>query len=173
MGEFKPKLRALVIDDLKDMRIAVKEVLYDTNLADFDFTEVGNGSEAMDIFDPEKFDIIFVDWNMPKLNGLEFARHVRSLRSARHVAIVMITAEKTESKQIQAYEDARITCFITKPFTLEYIYDKLSPVIEGIIRCQEEAKTNLDLSKSIPQSINLPTKAPITGFFSRLLLGKE
>ncbi len=169
MEEVKPKLRALVIDDSRVMRNLVKDSLCKTGLADFDFTEVGDGSEAMSVFDPEKFDILFVDWNMPQLNGLDFARHVRSMRSAKHIPIVMITSESAESKQAKAYSDARITCYITKPFTVEEVRNKLSEVITNITKSQEEVVAKTESSKLVlpPPDSTIRKSAP--GFFSRLL----
>ncbi len=161
------KLQALLIDDSASMRTVIKESLYETELAEFSFTEVDDAAEAMSIFDPEKFDIIFLDWNMPRLNGLEFARHVRSMRSAKHIPIVMITAENTESKQTKAYTDARITCFITKPFTVKDIYGKLSSIIDTISKHLEEVKINLNLNKKSDSTYL--TKKVGNSFFSRLL----
>lgn len=161
MTEEKLKLRALVIDDSRIMRNMVKDNLRKTELAEFEFTEAGNGSEAIDVFDPDKIDIVFVDWNMPKMNGIEFARHVRSLGYANHVPVVMITSESAEGRQESAYESARITCYITKPFTLEQVKEKVAPVIEKLSQRQHTAP---------PQA---PASAPALkasgGFFSKLM----
>jgi two-component system chemotaxis response regulator CheY len=161
--EVKPKLRALVIDDSRVMRNVVMDTLRKTELADFIFTEATDGSEAMSIFEPEKFDIIFADWNMPQLNGLEFARHIRSMRSAKHIDIVMVTSESAQSKQTKAYDEARITCYITKPFTVDEVRNKISPIVNKIINRQEEIAPQI-APLPLPPANNKPT-----GFFSRLL----
>lgn len=79
MEEEKEIIKALVVDDSRIMRGMVKENLKKTELAEFEFTEAGDGAAAIDIFDPDKVDIIFVDWNMPKMNGIEFARQLGNL----------------------------------------------------------------------------------------------
>lgn len=71
---------------------------------------------------------------MPKMNGIEFARHVRSLGYANHVPVVMITSESAEGRSDEAFDAARITCYITKPFTLDQVKEKVAPVIEKVIQ---------------------------------------
>lgn len=92
------------------MRNIVMEALRNSGLAEFEFTEASSGSEAMDLFDADLIDMIFVDWNMPGMNGIEFARFVRSSKWANHVPIVMVTSETGDAKQQDAYDKARISC---------------------------------------------------------------
>lgn len=161
MADEKLKLRTLVIDDSRIMRNMVKDHLQKTELADFEFTEAGDGSEAIDIFDPDNIDIVFVDWNMPKMNGIEFARHVRSLGYANHVPVIMITSESAEGRQESAYEAARITCYITKPFTLEQVKEKIAPVIEKLAQRQQVATAKAPVPVTPPKASG--------GFFSKLM----
>jgi two-component system chemotaxis response regulator CheY len=153
------KLRALVVDDSRIMRNMVMNTLRQTQLADFVFTEAADGGDAMSKFDPKLIDIVFLDWNMPNLNGIEFARHARSLRWARHIPVVMITSESATGRQEKAYEEARITCYITKPFTPDTMRYKLVPVIAALVKTLDEA-TNQPESKSSG------------GFFSKLVRGE-
>lgn len=163
MESEKITIRALVIDDSKIMRGMVKENLKRTGLAEFEFTEAGDGSEAIDLFDPDRIDIVFADWNMPKMNGIEFARHVRSLGYANHVPVVMITSESADGRQEEAFDSARITCYITKPFTTEQIKEKVAPVIDKIVQHQQAAKA----PSTAPPKPAVPK--PSGGFFSKLL----
>ncbi len=163
MEEQKLRLRALVIDDSRVMRSMVMQTLRQTELAEFEFREASSGNEAMDKFDPEKTDIIFADWNMPGMNGIEFARQVRSMQWASHIPVIMITSETGADKQENAYNQARITCYITKPFTADEMIEKLAPVFDGIVKKREQSKVS-----SVPASV--PPKAS-GGFFTKLLGG--
>ena len=158
----KVKIRALVIDDSRILRGMVKEQLKKTELADFEFTEAGDGAEAIDIFDPDKVDIVFVDWNMPKMNGIEFARHVRSLGYANHVSVIMITSESAEGRSDAAFDAARITCYITKPFTAAQIKEKVAPVIEKVIQHRQAMTPAAPVAKPM-------AARPTGGFFSKLI----
>ncbi len=158
----KISLRTLVIDDSRIMRTMVMKSLQETYLADFEFTEAGSGAEAMELFDPETIDIIFADWNMPGMSGVEFAHQVRSMSWANHVPIIMVTSESGEGKKQDAFDKARITCYVTKPFTVMEMREKIAPIIAKL--------------KEKRQAASPPAKAPAPakpqgggGFFSKLL----
>ena len=150
-------LRAMVVDDSRVMRNMVMQTLQQAGLANFEFTEAGSGSEALGSFDADKIDIIFVDWNMPGMNGIEFAREIRAMSWASHIPIVMITSETGAEKQQNAYDKARITCYVTKPFTVEEIRGKVSVVIEELLKKREKTAAPAAPAKQSG------------GFFSKLL----
>jgi len=143
------------------MRNIVMESLRKTGLAEFEFTEAISGSEAMEVFDADLIDMIFVDWNMPGMNGIEFARFVRSSHWANHIPIVMVTSETGDAKQKDAYDKARISCYITKPFTVDEIKEKIFLIIADVQK-----------KKSQTTSAPIPAATPVaksSGFFSKLL----
>jgi two-component system chemotaxis response regulator CheY len=72
-------IRALVIDDSKVMRSMVMQSLQKTRLADFEFIEAQDGADALEKFDPDEIDIVFADWNMPNMSGIDFVREVRAM----------------------------------------------------------------------------------------------
>jgi two-component system chemotaxis response regulator CheY len=156
-------LRALVVDDSRVMRNMVMQTLNQSEIANFEYTEAGSGQEAMGQFDADKTDIIFVDWNMPGMNGIEFAREVRAMQWANHIPIVMITSETGSEKMQNAYDKARITCYVTKPFTVDEIREKVGPVIAELQKKRE---------KSAAPPVKPAAPAPAKqggGFFSKLL----
>jgi len=157
-------LSAMVIDDSRVMRNMVMQTLQQAEIAEFEFTEAGSGSEAIGKFDADSIDIIFVDWNMPGMNGIEFAREVRSMSWASHIPIVMITSETGSEKQQNAYDKARITCYVTKPFTVDEIREKVSPVIEDIQKKREKSAAPVAAKPAAP-----PPAKQGGGFFSKLL----
>lgn len=157
-------LRAMVIDDSRVMRNMVKLTLTQAEIAEFEFTEAGSGSEAVGLFDADKVDIIFVDWNMPGMNGIEFAREIRSMSWASHIPIVMITSETGSEKMQNAYDKARITCYVTKPFTADEIREKVAPVIDELVKKREKSHAPAAPPKAAPA----PAKSG-GGFFSKLL----
>jgi len=135
------------------------ESLRKCELGEFEFTEASSGSEAMDLFDADKIDMIFVDWNMPGMNGIEFARFVRSSHWANHVPIVMVTSETGDAKQQDAFDKARISCYVTKPFTADELKDKIFNVVQDVLKRKSGG------AKAAPASA--PAKQ--SGFFSKLL----
>ena len=126
------KLRALVIDDSRVMRNMVMESLRRTQLAEFEFTEAEDGSDALTKFNPKSTDIVFVDWNMPKMSGIDFVRKVRTTHKNCDVPIVMVTSEKSVGKVEEALDMAGANAYIAKPFTVEYMQKKISPLVNEL-----------------------------------------
>ena len=126
------KVRALVIDDSKVMRNMVKESLRKTQLAEFEFDEAEDGNEGLKKFNPKSTDIIFVDWNMPNMSGIDFVRKIRSSYKQCNVPIVMVTSEKSMGKIEEALDKAGANAYITKPFTVDYMQRKLTPLFDEI-----------------------------------------
>ena len=123
------EVNALVVDDSAIMRKMVMRSLRESSLADFTFAEASDGVEGLKQFQPGQTNILFVDWNMPNMSGIEFVREIRSSQQ-HHVPIVMITTESTMEKVEEALDQAGVDCFIVKPFTTEVLEKKLSPLFE-------------------------------------------
>ena len=126
------KLRALVVDDSRVMRSMIMESLRRANLADFEFTEAVDGADGIAKFDPKTTEIVFADWNMPKMSGIEFVRSVRQAGDNAHIPIVMITSESVTGKVQRAIDEAGANAYITKPFTVAQLQEKLRVLI-GVI----------------------------------------
>ncbi len=121
-------IHAMVVDDSGIMRKMVMRSLNDTKLATFVYTEATDGADALAKFDPEKIQMLFVDWNMPKMNGIDFVRKIRT-EKASNVPIVMITTEGTMGKVEEAMGQCGVNGYVVKPFTVEMLQKKLEPII--------------------------------------------
>jgi two-component system chemotaxis response regulator CheY len=132
-------IHALVVDDSGIMRKMVMRALREAELAQFMFTEASDGLDALGKFDPATMDMIFVDWNMPNRNGIDFVREVQALEQ-RHVPIVMITTEGTCGKIDEAMGAVRVDKYIAKPFTVEELRKKLEPIFDQIASSRQESK---------------------------------
>ncbi len=137
------KVRALVVDDSKIMRSQVKRALDQSLVADFEFTEAMDGEDALEKFNDE-IDMLFVDWNMPKMTGVEFAREVRD-RGYDDIPIIMVTAEKSMGKVDKALNEGGADEYITKPFTADKMTKTISKFFDDrgelITQQQEEKKS--------------------------------
>ena len=124
-------LNALVIDDSGIMRKMVMRGLNEAELATFHFTEAEDGVDGLAKFNPRATDIVFVDWNMPNMDGIDLVQRLRAQFPKRYLPIVMITTEKLVGKVEEALENG-VDCFISKPFTAEGIQKRLAPVIDKL-----------------------------------------
>jgi len=122
-------VNALVIDDSGIMRKLVMKSLGETRLAVFTFQEAKDGLEALALFKAGKFDMLFCDWNMPNMNGLDLIKRIRyELKSK--VPVVMITTEGTMDKPEEALNTGQVDSYIVKPFTAEAVGHKIAPLLQ-------------------------------------------
>jgi two-component system chemotaxis response regulator CheY len=124
-------INAMVVDDSGIMRKMVMRALSETGLAVFEFTEAKDGMDALEKFDPKSTEMLFVDWNMPNMSGIDFIKKVRETEK-HHVPVVMVTTESTMGKVEEAMDEADVDCFVVKPFTPEVLRQKLEPLFEKI-----------------------------------------
>jgi len=136
------KIKALVVDDSKIMRSQVKRALDQIMIAEFEYEEAMDGEDALEKFNDE-IDMLFVDWNMPKMTGVEFARAVRD-QGYDEIPIIMVTAEKSMGKVDKALNEGGADEYITKPFTADKMSKAISKFFDDrgnlITQDQEEEK---------------------------------
>jgi CheY-like chemotaxis protein/HPt (histidine-containing phosphotransfer) domain-containing protein len=73
-----------------------------------------NGIEAVDFFREEHPDIIFMDVQMPEMNGFDATKAIRNLQGLQHVPIIALTAGTTSEEKEKCFE-AGMDDFISKP----------------------------------------------------------
>jgi two-component system chemotaxis response regulator CheY len=104
----------LIVDDEPFIRRLVATMLRD--VAGFALVEAPDGAQAMDLARSEAPSIVFLDVNMPVLDGYETCRRLRDLPETAEATIVMLTAAIGEEAERQA-EEAGADLFLTKPFS--------------------------------------------------------
>jgi two-component system chemotaxis response regulator CheY len=124
-------IHAMVVDDSGIMRKMVMRSLRQADMARFVFTEASDGLDALEKFNPEEINMIFVDWNMPNMNGIDFVKKVRSMEKY-HIPVVMITTEGTLGKMDEAMNEVNVDKYITKPFTPEELAKRLGPLFDEL-----------------------------------------
>lgn len=115
-------MQALIVDDSRAMRAIIAKILRELG---FGSLQASNGCEALDLLKQgAAVDVVFVDWNMPEMNGLEFIRRVRSDRSYDGLPLILVTTETELQNVIQAL-DCGANEYVMKPFTPNVIVEKL------------------------------------------------
>jgi two-component system chemotaxis response regulator CheY len=104
--------RIVVVEDFNTSRQVIKKTLESLGyLVD----EATDGRDALRYFDGRKIDMVISDYNMPHMNGAELVTYIRSLNEYKYIPVFMLSTETSIEKQSRA-KDARITCWIQKPF---------------------------------------------------------
>jgi len=104
---------AIVVDDSLSARRALAQLLTD---AGYEVQTACDGLEAVDLLGSVRPDIMFVDMEMPRMNGIELTAHIRSRGGFDELPVVMITSRSTEKHRRQA-ADAGVNLYLTKPFS--------------------------------------------------------
>lgn len=125
------KINALLIDDSRTTRKMIMAALEQTGLADFTFTEAEDGVDALSKFRAGETQIMFVDMNMPRLDGIGFIRKLHSLHQDCPPA-VMITAETSQERLKEAVTEAGVDAFLMKPVDRDRLRAGLKTIIDAI-----------------------------------------
>jgi PAS domain S-box-containing protein len=126
------KLRVLVVDD----NPAAREILQEPLSAVTGHVDaVASGKEAIAAVQQhdatEPYDIVFMDWRMPGMDGLQTSRYIKSDETLhRQPAIVLVTAFGREEVREEA-ERLQLDGFLVKPVTRSMIVDTLVNVFAG------------------------------------------
>jgi CheY-like chemotaxis protein len=104
----------LVVDDDPFIRKLIATTLED--VAEFELHEAADGAEALRVAERENPSLVFLDVDMPVLDGIEACRRLRSLEQTKHATIVMLTAAHGDRVE-RSSEEAGADLFLTKPFS--------------------------------------------------------
>ena len=104
----------LVVDDDPFIRKLIATTLED--VSGFELHEAADGGEALEVAQRERPTLVFLDVDMPVLDGIETCVRLRSDAATSHATIVMLTAAHGDSVERRA-EEAGADLFLTKPFS--------------------------------------------------------
>lgn len=97
------------------------------------FSEEGNhviiakdGEEAIHFSDSITFDVILLDWRMPKFSGIEVCRYIR--KSGNNVPVILLTALSQIKNKVEAL-NLGADDYVTKPFSFEELNARISAVV--------------------------------------------
>ena len=113
----------LIADDDEDDRMFTKEA-FDENFEQNEIRFVNDGVELLDYLRRKneyanpavspRPSIILLDLNMPKMDGREALKEIKSDPNLRTIPVVVLTTSKAEQDIVKTY-DLGVNCFITKP----------------------------------------------------------
>lgn len=108
----KVKQSALVVDDSLSARRALASFVEDCG---FDVNTAIDGVDALQLVEQKVPDILLIDMEMPRMNGIELTTQLRSENATRETPIIMITSRSTARHKKQA-EEAGVNVYLIKPF---------------------------------------------------------
>lgn len=148
----RPSVSVLLVDDnLANLQLA-SELLRGLNTQ---VTQANNGKQAIDICNENEFDVIFMDIQMPGMDGMETTRHIRALEQGkRRTPIIALTAHTITEQKAELLLAGMDDC-ISKPVNeaqLAHIINRwasLSGKKEVVIQTEERPQ-NLPVREPLP-----------------------
>lgn len=118
-------MKMLIVDDSKVIRKFLSHVAEGLS---FTITEAEDGRDALKTLvknDPrDPFAVALVDWDMPRMNGLELVQAIRRNQDFADTKLMMVTTQNSMDRVTMALE-AGADDFLMKPVTREMLVEKL------------------------------------------------
>ncbi len=140
-------LRILVVDDDADNRRMLTRRLmrngYRTGVA-------CDGHEAVECVEGEAFDIVLMDYMMPRMNGIEALRRIRETYPPGALPVIMVTAETEPDTVVEALK-AGANDFVAKPIEMPIVLARLAAQVERLEAQRRLAEMNESLERRVAE----------------------
>lgn len=124
-GHETMKGKILIIED----ESAIREMLGYALMKDgYSFMEAADVEQARPILLHDKPDLILMDWMLPGMSGVDYARRVRSAPETRDIPIIMLTARGEEADKVRGL-DTGADDYITKPFSTRELLARIRALL--------------------------------------------
>ncbi|QSZ42823.1 response regulator [Sulfurimonas aquatica] len=124
-------MNILIVDDSKISRhvlsSAVSRYFDKSHWKAFKTFEAQDGIEALEVMKKERIDIMFLDWNMPNMNGEEVVDRVREHKEWNRIRIVMATTDGTKKDVLKMIRKGA-NGYLVKPFNENTIFTTLDKI---------------------------------------------
>tara|TARA_R110000764_G_scaffold45733_2_gene102866 strand:+ start:301 stop:690 length:390 start_codon:yes stop_codon:yes gene_type:complete len=118
-------LRVLVVDDQQTIRALVRIGLKEIGITDIE--DAVDGEDGLRMLLTHKSHLVISDYNMPKLDGLNFLRAVRSTPALKNTGFIMLTG-RADSDLVQRAQQFGVNNYLVKPFTVATLRQKIEAV---------------------------------------------
>jgi two-component system phosphate regulon response regulator PhoB len=119
------KLTILVVEDEEAIRAMLLLVL---EQAGFTVHAAGDARDAQAILDRTHVDLILLDWMLPGISGVEWARRLRKESAYQELPIILLTARGEEEDKVRGF-DVGADDYMTKPFSPKELVARIRAVL--------------------------------------------
>lgn len=115
MKSLEERQKILIVDDSKFNQELLMEILGEN----YQYILANDGLEAISILQKDwTIDLMFLDINMPKMNGIEFLKIMRENEKLKNISVFVMTTSNEDSDKINAY-NLNVAGYILKPLSFE------------------------------------------------------
>lgn len=133
-------LTILVVDDEAAIRQMMSTVL---NLAGYEVVTASCAQTALPLIVDTLPDLILLDWMLPGISGIEFARRLKRDTRTQDIPIILLTAKSEEENKVQGL-DAGADDYVTKPFSNRELVSRIRAVLRRTNALAAEERIDIE-----------------------------
>lgn len=116
--------KLLLVEDEGPVRDMLKFALSDDG---YEILEAADASEGIAILKTQRPDLILLDWMLPGMSGVDFARRLKRDAANRDIPVILLTARSEEEDKVRGLQDA--DDYVTKPFSTRELKARIQAVL--------------------------------------------
>src|SRR5512145_1923472 len=117
--------RLLIVDD----EPLILEVLTEHFKTDYDVDTALNGADALGAILRARPDVVMLDINMPRMNGVEVLKDIKQIDDS--IAVIMVTANEQVAMAAEALRNGAFG-YVPKPFDFRYLDHMLATILDRL-----------------------------------------
>lgn len=141
-------MRALLVEDDNEMRELLRISLADRGHS---VTACADAESAWAAYQKQPFPLVYLDWLLPGMNGLELCKKIRSYLLG-HESVILIITVRTNPGDLEQVLDAGADDYIAKPFTADLL-DIRTTIAERIVKQRQSHSYALSQISALTEAI--------------------
>ena len=150
--ENKKRETILLVEDNKELRVHLKDDL----ISNYEVIEAVNGEEGLKMVKKHFPDIVISDVMMPKMDGFEMCKAIKSEFETCHIPVLLLTARSLEDDRVDGYNSGA-DGYLSKPFVMSVLKARVRNLLEtksrlrqrfseigGVFQSSEVTSNNID-----------------------------
>ena len=133
----------LIVEDEEGIVQFLKQGLEEEN---YQVSAANNGSDGLKLFQNEKFDLVLLDWMLPKMTGLQVCQKIRETNSK--IPIIFLTAKDTVQETVEGLKNGA-NDYIKKPFSFDELVERIKVQLRD--KAEQETLTLGTIEINIPK----------------------
>jgi two-component system chemotaxis response regulator CheY len=123
-------MKILTVDDSRMMRNLVRNTIVKfPEFTGAEIVEAANGVDALELVNAGDIDIVFSDWNMAEMTGIELLRSIKRSPATAKIPVIMVTSEASPVNEQEALASGASE-YIVKPWDDDDFYERVQEAIE-------------------------------------------
>ncbi len=126
----KASMRILLVDPNSNIRMATRQMFNKIgfkNIKECDGAESAIKMLESAVSENENFEFIVLEWDLPKMSGLDFIKHLRADEHYANVPMLLATGDAEQNTIVSAAK-AGVNNFMVKPFSLNMVQEKIGAI---------------------------------------------